>query len=434
MIFQDRQEAGLLLAKELLQWQSADPLVVALPRGGVPVAAEVARQLHAPLDVLIVRKLGAPENPEYAIGALAEGCPPWLRKDAVRAVGVTPERLAVIVKRAEEEIRRRVQLYRQGRAPADVKGRTVLLIDDGLATGATMTAAVHALREKGAGRIIVGVPVAASDSARALRREVDALVAVIDTEDLYAIGQWYREFRQVEDAEVVRLLSAQVEPGAAAVAGGSVQISDHSISLPGDLVLPPGCRAAVIFAHGSGSSRRSVRNVRVARKLNEAGLGTLLFDLLLPEEAEERRNVFSIPLLTGRLAMATHWLQQQTGALPIGYFGASTGAAAALCAAALPQNPAYAVVSRGGRPDLAEASLPKVRAPVLLIVGGADEEVLQLNERAQRRLPHAELAIVPHAGHLFEEPGALDAVVRHAVRWFSEHLPEVTAGRRVQSG
>ena len=181
----------------------------------------------------------------------------------------------------------------------------------------------------------------------------------------------------------------------------------------------------ILFAHGSGSSRHSPRNNYVARALQDARLATLLFDLLSEEEAAERDNVFDVDLLADRLIAATSWVGDYaaTRSLPLGYFGASTGAAAALIAAARLGDGIGAVVSRGGRPDLTGAALPHVRAPVLLIVGGDDTEVLSLNRAALRALRcEAKLEIVPGATHLFEEPGTLEAVVALARGWFAGHL------------
>jgi len=181
----------------------------------------------------------------------------------------------------------------------------------------------------------------------------------------------------------------------------------------------------VIFAHGSGSSRLSPRNRGVAGRLNRAKLGTLLFDLLTEEEERDRRNVFDIALLAERLVAVTRWARrsEEEGSLPIGYFGASTGAAAALRAAASLGAEIGAVVSRGGRPDLAAERLAEVTAPTLLIVGGADRQVLELNGDAAKllRCEH-EVAVVPGATHLFEEPGALERVAELATAWFSRHL------------
>lgn len=195
--------------------------------------------------------------------------------------------------------------------------------------------------------------------------------------------------------------------------------------LQGLLGVPDGARSIVLFAHGAGSSRLSPRNQYVASVLHEAGFATLLFDLLLEAEEADRANVFDIPLLAGRLVEATRWLESNpdTRGLDVGYFGASTGAAAALVAAARVPDRVSAIVSRGGRPDLAGDALEKVRAPTLLIVGGNDEPVIEMNREAYARLDVTkEISIIPGATHLFEEPGALEEVADLAARWFRRHL------------
>ncbi len=205
-----------------------------------------------------------------------------------------------------------------------------------------------------------------------------------------------------------------------------VQIDAGQVKLEGNLALPEGTHGVVLFAHGSGSSRFSPRNNFVAGELFNAGIGSLLIDLLTPREDADYETRFDIPLLTTRLTAATAWLQQYpaTQALKIGYFGASTGAAAALQAAAEPENSVAAVVSRGGRPDLAGGNfLARVSAPTLLIIGGYDDGVIQLNEEAYAQLRcKKELVIVPGATHLFEEPGTLEQVARHAAVWFKRYL------------
>src|SRR5919201_1966783 len=203
-----------------------------------------------------------------------------------------------------------------------------------------------------------------------------------------------------------------------------VDISAEGASLPGDVTVPSGASGVVIFAHGSGSGRKSPRNRLVAETLQDAGLGTLLFDLLTPDEEFDRANVFDIELLAARLVAATEWLDEEVrDGRALRHFGASTGAAAALWAAADLGARVSAVVSRGGRPDLAGHRLGRVTAPTLLIVGGNDRQVLELNQEAQRalRCPN-DLMIVPRATHLFEEPGALEEVARLATEWFVKHL------------
>lgn len=203
------------------------------------------------------------------------------------------------------------------------------------------------------------------------------------------------------------------------------------IGLEGLLALPEAASGIVLFAHGSGSSRLSPRNTYVAEAMQAAGLATLLFDLLSEPEAADRARVFDIPLLADRLVMATEWIaaQPETAAMAIGYFGASTGAAAALVAAARIEQDIAAVVSRGGRPDLADAELARVRAPTLLIVGGADSVVLDLNRMALAQMTcEKKLSVVPGATHLFEEPGTLDDVIDLARSWFVEHFHGIEKG------
>lgn len=208
-------------------------------------------------------------------------------------------------------------------------------------------------------------------------------------------------------------------------AAEEVTIRSGGVRLDGLLGLPPSPRGVVLFAHGSGSGRFSLRNNFVARRLQEGALATLLIDLLERSEEDDRRKVFDIDLLADRLLLAKAWLAEdaRTAAFPIGYFGASTGAGAALQAAARDPVSIGAVVSRGGRPDLAEVYLPRVTAPTLLIVGGEDEPVIEMNREASAllRCPK-DLVIVPGATHLFEEPGALEQVAGHALHWFQQYL------------
>lgn len=441
MEFLDRHDAGRKLAAQLLPLAQERPIVIALPRGGVPVAVEVARSLRAPLDILAVRKLGAPTNPEFGVGAIAEDGTAVLNTETALRVGMTQEVLEATVKREVRELRRRMEHYRDGRAPIDVRGRTIIVVDDGLATGLTDLAAVRALRSRGAARIIVAVPVGARESVELVAREADEVVCPTIPRDLLGVGYWYRDFSPVSDEEVIALLAAAEQPPLQSQAAPleripvSERARSHELlldidgaSLAGDLTLPVTPSGLVIFAHGSGSSRLSPRNRAVAATLNEAGFATVLFDLLTEREEHRRELVFDIPLLARRLELVTRWAiaAPLTRELPIGYFGASTGAAAALRAAAAAGPVVRAVVSRGGRPDLAADRLPYVTAPTLLVVGSRDPEVLALNRRAAAMLhcPHR-LAVVEGAGHLFEDPGTLETVAELAADWFGDHLAGV---------
>ncbi|HEY5990220.1 MAG TPA: phosphoribosyltransferase family protein, partial [Streptosporangiaceae bacterium] len=480
----------------------------------VAVAAEVARVLGAPLDVILVRKLGVPVQPELGLGAIGEGGARVINPDVVRFARVSEQEIAAVEERERAELHRRGQRYRGDRPRVPLAGRTAIIVDDGIATGSTARAACQVAKAQGARRVVLAVPVAPRSARTTLAGDADEVICLITPEQFLAIGEWYDDFTQTSDQEVVALLrqavyyggakaredsaaarkgataaredaaaarggaaaapegaaagqegAADSGEGAAETGEGSAQPGDGSAAaressataregggaarasgagakrgrpwdaevsvragsawLPGHLTIPAPGAGIVIFAHGSGSSRHSPRNTYVAGLLNRAGIGTLMFDLLSSDEERDRANVFDISLLASRLAGATGWLRDQPAAAGsrIGYFGASTGAGAALWAASQPESEIAAVVSRGGRPDLAIPRLTSVRAPTLLIVGGLDDVVLGLNRRAQEHLKcECQLAVVPGATHLFEEPGALEQVADLAREWFTRHL------------
>ncbi|MFE5719965.1 phosphoribosyltransferase family protein [Streptomyces erythrochromogenes] len=422
MLFTDRADAGERLAEAVRHLEGERPVVLGLPRGGVPVAFPVARALGAPLDVIVVRKLGVPHHRELGFGAIGEGGVRVISEDIVRSSRVTQQDLADVEHAEEAELARQARRFRGDRHRVPLDGRTVIVVDDGIATGATAAAACRVVRAQGAARVVLAVPVAAPDAVARLRGETDEVVCLSAPRAFRAVGEWYRDFSQTPDEEVVSLLARAAASPGREIRPVAVEVDAGGLALAGDLALPEGAGAVVMFAHGSGSSRRSPRNRTVAADLNRAGLGTLLFDLLTPAEEADRANVFDIGTLAGRLADATGWLRRRAS-LPIGYFGASTGAAAALWAASAADADIGAVVSRGGRPDLAGPRLAAVRAPTLLVVGDRDTTVLDLNRAAQRELRcENRLEVVPGATHLFEEPGALEQVAALARAWFARHL------------
>ncbi|MGZ4671263.1 MAG: phosphoribosyltransferase family protein [Ilumatobacteraceae bacterium] len=435
MPFANRLEAGRRLAAALQHLKGDQVVVLGLPRGGVPVALEVARALDAPLDVIVVRKLGVPFQPELAMGAIGEGGARVINTEIVRLAQVTPRELADEEARERIELERRAARFRGSRPRLSLAGRTAVIVDDGIATGSTARAACHVARAQGATRIVLAVPVAPQDWTDQLSEDADELISLETPRSFHAVGEFYADFSATTDDEVIECL----ERGAGRAAHSAtkptagdrppfddeVVVTAGAIRLGGHLTVPDRAIGMVVFAHGSGSSRHSPRNQFVASVLNEAALGTLLFDLLTGAEEGDRSNVFDIGLLACRLGEATSWLRTHRAAvgLPIGYFGASTGAGAALWAAAEPGAEIAAVVSRGGRPDLAAERLAAVTAPTLLIVGGDDHQVLQLNRGALARLRcEADLVVIPGATHLFEEAGTLAAAAEAARDWFVTHL------------
>ena len=437
--FRDRDDAARQLAAALARFRDSRPVILAIPRGAVPMGRIIADALGGELDVVLVRKLGAPGNPEFAVGAVDERGMVSLNEHAAWAGADN----AYVTREAERQlavIRDRRASYRPGQTALSLSGRTVIVVDDGLATGSTMAAALKAVRAQGPEHLVCAIPVAAQDSLSLVSKLADEVVCLATPWPFNAVGQHYLDFTGVTDAQVAAILaspasvpapaagsaSAPVASGALPSTGTRVRVPAGEVILEGDLVIPPSPRGLVIFAHGSGSSRHSSRNRFVARALQQRHFATLLFDLLTPNEDRNPATRFDIPLLARRLDAALQWARAEPAGkkLPIGLFGASTGAAAAIVVAASRPEAVAAVVSRGGRPDLAGAlALSQVRTHTLLIVGGADREVLDLNRSAGAAMRDwAELVVVPRATHLFEETGALEEVAAIAADWYERWL------------
>jgi putative phosphoribosyl transferase len=438
-IFRDRAEGGRALAALLQPLLDDHTIIVGLARGGVETAKALADRLHLPLDVACPRKIGAPHHAELAIGAVSESGEPVWNEALLAELGVDRQWLQQAVQEQAAEAKRRVERFRADLPLRNWQGRTVVLVDDGLATGATMRAALLGARREGATRIIVAVPVSPPDTAARIRAEADEFVCLETPLEFGAVGQFYEQFDQVSDDEVVTLmrnakLGSPSRSFPPSLDSREVQIPLTTGKTKGHLVanmtLPEGASQCVLFVHGSGSSRHSPRNERVAQLLHQRGIATLLVDLLTEQEAayDEQTSAlrFDIDLLASRVLESIRWLKSNpaTGGLAIGLYGASTGAAAALIAAAAIGAAVFAVVSRGGRPDLAGESLRSVRSPSLLIVGGNDYDVLTLNQQAYEQLVCPKrLQVVPGATHLFEEPGTLELAAEAAIHWFEEHAP-----------
>ena len=443
LLFSDRRDAGRRLADKLAHL-AGDPrvIVLALPRGGVPVAHEIATALRVPFDVFVVRKIGVPGQEELAMGAIASGGGLVRNAAVIDALGLTDAEFEAAAREEEREVARRTIAYRGSAAFPDLRGRTVVVVDDGIATGSTMYAAVEAIRALGPDQVIVAAPVASRDAWLSLLPIADRCELVAIPDPFGSVGAHYADFTQTSDAEVRALLANGQRPAtmraSPTAAAREVWIPCGVARLAGTLSVPTAARGLIVFAHGSGSSRLSKRNRWVAESLNARGFATLLFDLLSEDEERLDRETmslrFDIGFLADRLVQVTDWTDTQPTIreLELGYFGASTGAAAALVAASRRPRIVRAVVSRGGRPDLADTALPQVAAATLLIVGGLDLDVLTLNRRAAERMQarRVRLTVVPGASHLFEEPGTLEQVARLAGDWFEASVGTEVAPAR----
>ena len=419
MYFKDRTEAGQRLAQALSHLVRPEMIVLGLPRGGVPVAFEVASHLHAPLDVLIVRKLGTPANRELAFGAVGEGGVQVLNEDVVQTERLSEQVMSRITTEQNSEIERRHVVYRNGRPPLNLTGKTAVVIDDGLATGATARAACMVAKRLGANRVVLAVPVAPSGWEKEFLDVTDERVSLFQSPDFGSVGYFYENFDPISD-ETVRALLAysvhhQVDEEAAIDVGGHRAVMAN-------LRAPLGATGVVVFAHGSGSGRKSPRNMRVADSMHGAGLATVLVDLLDVDDDDDR--TFDIPFLAERLTRVVEWVKKHPilGRLPLALYGASTGAAAAVAAAANDHD-IRCVVCRGGRVDLAADQATDLVQPVLLIVGSLDTVVLGLNKSFCEALgSRCTMNVVDGASHLFEENGALQQVARQAIEYLTSHL------------
>ena len=366
-----------------------------LPRGGVPVAFEVARELDAPLDVIVVRKLGVPYQPELGMGAIGEDGVRVLNDQVLAMARVGEDEVAAVERSERAELERRATRFRGSRPRASLVGRTAVLVDDGIATGSTARAACQVARAHGASRVILAVPVAPRSSLGLLAEVADELVCLATPEPFYAVGQFYRDFSQTSDEEVVELVErAATRTAAPPVAASAdppvrdedVVVQSGAVRLVGHLTIPGEvCRAGRLRPRQREQSPQSAQPLRGGcLELSRARHPPLRLCSPPTRSSTVQRSSTSSSWPSG-WGWSPTWLEGQPEAkgLRIGYFGASTGAGAALWAAAEPNSSIAAVVSRGGRPDLAASKLDQVRAATLLVVGGHDEVVLELNRQAQ---------------------------------------------------
>jgi putative phosphoribosyl transferase len=456
--FRDRADAGRVLARSLARYRRTPDLVVlGLARGGVPVARAVADALDAPLSVIVARKVGVPGIEDVALAAIAEGSHYVLADTVAWYLGVPPRVVEKLATRERAELERRVNVYRAASPAPDLHGRTVVLVDDGLATGASIRAAIASIRARQAARIIAAVPVASRSSAEEVRQEVDELVTVVTPARFDTVSSAYDDYTPLSDDDVlthlglsrrravpnVRDIGDRLGRALSRPTSQPPDREERTIAIPAfdttvvaDLGLPRptltskrvghlhGVHGLAILAHGGGSSRNSYRNRYIAGRLRLSGYATLRLDLLTNDEqhADDAHAAirFDVNRLATRLACVCEWAEREgvPGAHRTALIGADTGAAAALVTSARRPGRIFAVVARAGRVDLAADVLPAVRNPVLMIVGAADHESLSRNTIALDQLPRgAVLLRVSRAGRSFEEPGALGALAEHLVSW-----------------
>jgi putative phosphoribosyl transferase len=426
--FHDRNDAGNQLAEVLRGRRLERPIVLGIPRGGVPVAARVAEALDAELGVVVARKLRAPGQPELAIGAVTADGVTWLNEELVAATGASPAHLERESAAQKAEAAQRQARFAGTRA-RHLKGRTVVIVDDGVATGATALAAARSVRAAGAARTVVAVPVGPPETVAELGREADEVICLREEPDFYAVGQFYADFHAVQDSDVDAILRAF-----RAVETREARVRRDGIELAVRLRLPRGRPPVVIFVHGLGSSKDSPRNVTIGEQLVDEDIATVLFDLSGHGDSTPNPRA-DIDDFVADLAAVEAWVCAQPGvdSSRLALAGSSLGAVVALQAALTRSTRAAAVVLRA--PPADPAMFAGLRIPALLLVGSHDG-LLREAEAAARVSGQVELKVVRGASHLFEEPGTLEEAASITVSWLSNRLfaaePASPAGARAR--
>ena len=396
-----------------------------IPPGGMAVAAEVARALGAPLDVVPLCALTAPEDRSRPIAILSERGVVVLDSDAVREMHLDGDELDAEIQSARHKLDHLLAEYHPTGRRLAVTGRTVLLVDDGLASSHHAQAAARSLHERGATRIILAVPVAKSSCAIEMREWVDQVVCLEYRGEPRALRLWYDDFGETTEEEIAALLSEHVGARERDV---EIEVSPGTV-LSGHLTVPWGAyaRGAILLAGASRAKSGAPRGGSLAAALNKAGLATLQLDLLRATEETDTTNVLDVDALAERLVAATRWLraQPETARLALGYLGSDIGVPAALAAAARLRAGICAVVTRDGRPDCAKPWLSSIVAPVLLICVEPDASAFDRGRDAQRELRCvSDLAVVLKPPGTLAEVEAGERVASLAIEWLTQHLTE----------
>ena len=419
--FTDRSEAGRRLAERVRAYAVNDPIVLALPRGGVPVGAELARRLDVDFDVLVVRKIGLPGRPETGVGAISEDGHVFFDDQALARLRVPRQALRETVEAERVELDRRRRVYRGERPAPRIAGRDCVIVDDGVATGGTARAALRMVRQAGPSQVVLAAPVASPEAVESLREEADALVVLSVPENFHAVGEWYRDFGQLSDGHVTAILAERGRLRPEENTARAVRIRAGQVYLDGDLTMPSTLRGAIVMAFGEG--RTDPRWRAAASVFQRAGYATLLLDLWTDASADAEGD--DARTMGERLNAAVTWLRRATDAAtePLGVFGAGAAAPAALVTAAERPQDLGAVVVYGGRIDLAESSLSQVRAPALILLESSDSFVRELNEWARGRMgAQTDLRVVAGAEQLLQGAQEWRHTAVEALDWFDQHL------------
>ena len=418
MRFTDRTSAGRLLAHRLLHLRGEGVVVLGLPRGGVPVAAEVARALNCPLDVIVVRKLGLPWQRELAYGAIGEDGTRVVNDAVIRESGLTAVEMQRVEAREETELDRRVWGYRSGHPRVPLQGKTAVIVDDGIATGATARAACAVARGMGARHVVIAVPVAPSGWEESFVGNADEQMSLFAPVDFGSVGYFYDHFEPISDDEVVAILAASQQ--STIEEDTHVVMGDHGFDV--HTVIPARSWATLLFLHGAGSSRKSPRNVALAQQVARSGVASVLIDVVY--EAPDGTTL-DMEALMGRLISVTRWMGSDSrfGGNAVVVIGSSSGAALAVSLALRLSDDVAAVITRGGNLSAVGDVAASLRVPVLMIVGSRDVPTLVANRSLCEAIgATCTMAIVEGAGHLFDEGNTLEEVGRLVVGFIERVL------------
>jgi predicted phosphoribosyltransferase/dienelactone hydrolase len=432
MYFRDRKDAGEQLAAVLKQKGYVDAVVLGIPRGGLPVATEVARAVGGILAVVVARKLGAPGNPELAIGATTASGITYINEGVARAVGASQAYIDAEKLRQVLEAQRREELFDGHRRPG-LKDRTVIVVDDGVATGATAIAAIRATKAEGAKRVVIAVPVGPPEMIDLLGKEADEVVCLESDPGFWAVGQYYDNFDQVSDQDVRALLDAYAAPPPAP---DSIHLTmkRNQINLAGILTTPAGAGPfpLVIFVHGLGSGKDSPRNVTIAAHIVDSGIATLLFDLSgHGESSPDPHDGLGAYVADLQAAFAWATVAPQVKNDAIGIAGSSLGATIAVKALIEGHVKPRTMVLRA--PPVEPEDFRRINVPSLVLIGSLDPLRSDV-EWGATPCPQLTLSVVQGASHLFEEPGTLEQALRLTVGWFVQHLLQAPVASKAAPG